>query len=657
MNLRQFALNNVIRNKRLYLGHFLSSTFAVMILFIYELLAFHPNFTGNLVSTSAVISALSTQGFKITQYLIIFFSFFFILYSITMFLKTRKKEFGILILHGMSDTQLKKLIFMENMLIGCSAIIVGIGIGLVFGKLILLICSSLFLLKGGLPFYFPTKAILITSIMFFILFILVSFFTLRVMKVSQLIELMKSEEKPKTEPKSSKWLAFFSILCIIIGYASAFYLDTALEKGTDYIYVMLICVFLCVLGTYFLFTQLSFYVITILKNRQYTFLKKTNMLTISELAYRMTDNARTLFLVSILSAVAFTSIGACLAIGNGALAEVDSPYAFEYTSLKRNKQESSHISQIEKQLHDAGFSYKLVTSTGFNTGGGATIMSLTDYNATAKTLGYPVETLKRETDSLILPSKKYLRTASQEELKKVSSSLEIEQDNMHFNLSRNKILRDNIISPSYHFSVVVSDSMYETILNTKQLAEGKADQHKVYRFLIKNMHETADVAKQLEKVILYDYQSGQPPFMFDCSVLQWLERKQMNAMLSILSVLVGVVFFIFAISFLYFRLFTDLDRDKSQFQTLSKLGLTKRELKKIVTQQISILFFVPIVISILHSSVAFLAIRALAQSRVGVDLPVAGNSILIFTSFISVQIIYYLIIRRSYLRQILQSIN
>ncbi|MEC2922239.1 FtsX-like permease family protein, partial [Bacillus tropicus] len=129
------------------------------------------------------------------------------------------------------------------------------------------------------------------------------------------------------------------------------------------------------------------------------------------------------------------------------------------------------------------------------------------------------------------------------------------------------------------------------------------------------------------------------------------------AMLSILSVLVGVVFFIFAISFLYFRLFTDLDRDKSQFQTLSKLGLTKRELKKIVTQQISILFFVPIVISVIHSSVAFLAIRALAQSRVGVDLPVAGNSILIFTTFISVQIIYYLIIRRNYLRQILHFIK
>lgn len=130
----------------------------------------------------------------------------------------------------------------------------------------------------------------------------------------------------------------------------------------------------------------------------------------------------------------------------------------------------------------------------------------------------------------------------------------------------------------------------------------------------------------------------------------------MNAILSILSVLVGVVIFIFTISFLYFRLFTDLDRDKSQFQMISKLGLTKREIKKIVTQQISILFFIPILISVLHSSVAFLTIRFLAQSR-HIDLPIAGNSILIFTRFISGQIIYYLIIRRSYLRQIVHSIH
>lgn len=31
MNFRQFAINNVVRNKRIYLAHFLSSTFSVMI--------------------------------------------------------------------------------------------------------------------------------------------------------------------------------------------------------------------------------------------------------------------------------------------------------------------------------------------------------------------------------------------------------------------------------------------------------------------------------------------------------------------------------------------------------------------------------------------------------------------------------------------------
>ncbi|PKR94312.1 hypothetical protein bcere0024_015190 [Bacillus cereus Rock4-18] len=164
------------------------------------------------------------------------------------------------------------------------------------------------------------------------------------------------------------------------------------------------------------------------------------------------------------------------------------------------------------------------------------------------------------------------------------------------------------------------------------------------------------MAKKLTKIIPNDYTNAYRSFIFDSLVLKWLESKQVNAILSILSVLVGIVFFIFTISFLYFRLFTDLDRDKSQFQMLSKLGLTKREIKKIVTQQISILFFIPILISVLHSSVAFLAIRFLAQSR-HIDLPIAGNSILIFTSFISGQIIYYLIIRRSYLRQIVHSIH
>lgn len=45
------------------------------------------------------------------------------------------------------------------------------------------------------------------------------------------------------------------------------------------------------------------------------------------------------------------------------------------------------------------------------------------------------------------------------------------------------------------------------------------------------------------------------------------------------SVLVGIVFFTFAASFIYFRLYTDLNRDQQQYKMISKMGLSKRELK------------------------------------------------------------------------------
>ncbi|MDE1455852.1 ABC transporter permease, partial [Bacillus paralicheniformis] len=57
---------------------------------------------------------------------------------------------------------------------------------------------------------------------------------------------------------------------------------------------------------------------------------------------------------------------------------------------------------------------------------------------------------------------------------------------------------------------------------------------------------------------------------------------------------IGIVFFVSAGSFLYFRLYTDLDDDKQKFKSIAKMGLTDRELHKVLNRQIGILFFAPI---------------------------------------------------------------
>ena len=92
-----------------------------------------------------------------------------------------------------------------------------------------------------------------------------------------------------------------------------------------------------------------------------------------------------------------------------------------------------------------------------------------------------------------------------------------------------------------------------------------------------------------------------------------MEAKQKNGLLLMVSVLVGIVFFTFAASFIYFRLYTDLNRDQQQYKMISKMGLSKRELKKIVTRQLVLMFFLPIIIAVIHTVVAYTALQQLVS--------------------------------------------
>ncbi|QWU45203.1 FtsX-like permease family protein [Bacillus sp. NP247] len=641
MTFRQLAFNNVLRNKRIYLGHFFSSTFAVMIFFTYGLLVFHPNLQGELTHASTIMNTFGKIGFQLSYYLIFVFSFLFIFYSVSAFLKHRKKEFGLLMLHGMSHQQLHRLIFFENMLIGIPSILAGIGIGMIFSKLFLLISGSLLGIENTLAFYFPLKSMGVTAISFFVLFLLISLFTSKMVKMNELVELIKSEEKPKPEPKASVWISLLAIILIGAGYSAVHYCIVAVDFMSlkQLLLLVGVGVLLIVCGTYFFFTQLCVYVIYTLKNRETTFFKRTNLLVISELAFRMKDNARTFFIVTIISAVSFTAIGVCTAIANPELAKSATPYAFTYQSDKGNTQEKSHIEEIKKQLKESGFSYKLVATKFKRAQNGAMLINLSTYNEYAKKLGYEIEKLTNETESIaILPKKNY---TSAEDRK----TLELKHGELEVPLSVQK----TIYIPEFaeiEKPFIVSDAVYSKVLNIQH--EGVLRDYTIYGFIIKKWPETSAISTKLMKSI---GTSQDDFYIFSSLYLKWLELKQQNGLLSISSVLVGIVFFVFTLSFLYFRLFTDLERDKEQYQMISKLGLSHSELKKIVTRQMMLLFFLPIVVAMAHSSFAFLTFHQLGQT-VSREISVIQSSIVVLISFICMQIIYFLIIRNHYLKRI-----
>src|SRR5699024_1579372 len=91
---RQFAFNNVIRYNRVYAAYFLSSMFTVMVFFTFAMFAFHPALYEETMKDKAL------YGMAVAGGIIVIFSFFFILYSMSSFLQSRKKEFGVLMVQG-----------------------------------------------------------------------------------------------------------------------------------------------------------------------------------------------------------------------------------------------------------------------------------------------------------------------------------------------------------------------------------------------------------------------------------------------------------------------------------------------------------------------------------------------------------------------------
>src|SRR5699024_12710343 len=105
------------------------------------------------------------------------------------FLQSRKKEFGLLMMQGMSMRQVRFMVFLENIILGIFATVVGILLGTLFAKLILLIAENVLIIEETLYFYFPTYATVLTIGSFIVLFLFISIFVPFILRSIILIQL------------------------------------------------------------------------------------------------------------------------------------------------------------------------------------------------------------------------------------------------------------------------------------------------------------------------------------------------------------------------------------------------------------------------------------------------------------------------------------
>lgn len=316
-----------------------------MIFFMFAMFIFHPELK------TSYMNNIAKNGMIFAEWIIFGFSILFILYSLSTFLKTRKKELGILIIQGASPKQLRMLITLENMFIGLFSIITGILGGTVLAKFFFT-AGSYVVDMEPLRLYFPWKALAVTMVVFLLLFILISQFTLFVIHTEKVVSLLKEAEKPKKEPKPSILLSILGIFFLGTGLGLA--TIASIDMGSA------VSITICtVIGTYLFYSQLSVWMVKLLKWNKKFYRRGINLLWIADLAYRIRDNARLFFIVSIVSAVAFTATGT-LATYKLMFPKTETVFEMEFLSHADNMNENEQLNLIIQQLEQKNIAYQKV---------------------------------------------------------------------------------------------------------------------------------------------------------------------------------------------------------------------------------------------------------------------------------------------------------
>ncbi|AXP00700.1 MULTISPECIES: ABC transporter permease [Bacillus] len=650
MTFWQFAFKNVTRNARAYFAYFVSSAFSIAIFFSFAVYLFHPKL--HMTDVNYALNILMT----ISEVVIVFFSFFFLLYSIGTFLKVRKKQFGILTVLGISQKQLKRLIFIENMLIGVLSIFFGIQLGLVFSQFFLLVTAKITHVPG-LYLYWPTSAIILTIIIFLGLFILVSSFTPMLIRTRKAVRLLKEGTKQK-ERKASVLISLFGAICLISGYALAanplYFLSLGDIIGLLYaISSIFVIPSLIAAGTYFFFSQISFLLIRILKARRTFYMKRINMLWISDLASRIRTNINMLFIVAMLSTLAFTMI--TFLYGFGKFTKFDAirenPFPFTYLSHTENTLADEHLNWLEQKFNEEHFTYTKFKTDIYEVSSAENNTQLyyaikqSDYNVLAKALNWEKLTVNKNESYILMKDldDQVIGTLHNKEQK---NTLTLTQNNLQLQVKEYKSYSPFPNSLIYQLLILSDENVEALSTVSKQMS--------VYNFKVTDWEKAHNIGSSFITKIHNDnaaIQAEHPPFHASEASDSLYKTKLNVASFFLIGTFLGVIFFIGAGSVLYFRMYTDLTNEQEKYITITKIGLTETEMKRSATIQLAILFFVPYIMASIHTMFATKMLQEVLHLSFFAEITVV---LLIFGT---VEILFFLLIRSFYMQKLSQHIK
>ncbi|MDB7951820.1 ABC transporter permease [Faecalitalea cylindroides] len=606
----RLAFDNLKKNAKMYIPFVLSCILTIMMYYMVSSLSMNPNMM-NMIGGDVMQQILSLGIYVITVFAVIF-----LFYTNSFLIKRRKREFGLFNILGMEKKHLSIVIALESIIVFLVSMVLGIGIGILLDKAFYLLIAKMLNASIALGFYISYQSIVNSIILFLIIFVLMYLFSLIQINLSNPIELLHGDQHGEKEPKTKWLLALIGLICLGTGY----YMSVSIQDPVTAFAFFMVAVILVVIGTYMLFTAGSIVILKLLRKNKRYYYKTNHFISVSNMIYRMKQNAVGLGNICILSTMVLVMLSTTISLWVGMNDIIETRFPRDIT-VSINSVDSNQalytiddmnyaIEQVGIQTEDE-LVYRTLSVSAFNQGNTYTFgnenmslqdisnvvvlyfITLDDYN---RTEGTNVSLAPDEV--LVFPSGKQFD----------HKTIDIASNTFKVKGILDSIKADSNYSANLQNSMfVVVDSM-DTLfmiddLQKQAYGDNASYIHTSYDFNLSKSEEMS--VKEATDALIANYPGDTTYMMVDTQEGNYEDLLSLYASFLFIGIFLSFLFIMATVLIMYYKQITEGYEDKKRFEIMQKVGLNKREVKKTINSQVLTVFFLPLVVAAIHIVFAF----------------------------------------------------
>jgi ABC-type transport system, involved in lipoprotein release, permease component len=586
------------------------------------------------------------------------FATIFIIYSYRFLLKRRAKEFGLYNILGLKKRQIVRIAILELLFMFALTIVAGTLLGIILAKFFYLILINLL---GENYFdlqWSPLAVFIVTAIFAFIylLLMIISSFSIR---HQSSLELLQNANKGEKEPKSRGILALLGLISLVIGY----YLAVTVASPLDALTKFFIAVLFVILGTILFFLSFTIWLLKRQKKRKNYYYQPRHFITVSSMLYRMKQNALGLANITILVSMTFVTLATTVGLYSSINGIVNS-YFVRNTIITVNTTQQQSTAFVNRVAEKNGvtLNHKLVYELSGSLIGA---MSNGRFENKQKLSGLTgINFMTADTYKKLTGKTVRLRANEAIAYPAVGSFNENKVTFWNHSFAIKDKIKDIRNFPSITFTasnwlilIVNGKDQIQPVLNDAAKASGGLNPLGFDTTISADM--TAKDTKTLQSA-LADYRvNGNQPIQRINSgqelrgtapTLQSYDyfHKQFMTFAGgflFIGLILGFTFILGTALIIYYKQISEGEQDKRSFEILQEVGLSRDEVRQTIRSQVLLVFFLPIVVAVVHFGFAFIMIQKLISLFGTTRL-----SLLLLTSIGTIAVvaaIYYLIYKQT----------